>query len=225
MEITDRFVYIVAADPLARGGLAALIADAPGWQIAGQASPEQAQAELVSLSNPLPDLLIWDTGWQSVATLPIFSAIRQDNPTLSMLLLVEDTDSVAHFMAQFTAAAISGILLRSVEPERLIAALEAVAAGLMVFEPKLQVEPDPWFPITNTGTDSPPPRLPEPLTPRELDVLHLVAEGLPNKTIARRLAISEHTVKFHMNGILGKLNAQSRTQAVINAGRAGIIQV
>jgi two-component system, NarL family, nitrate/nitrite response regulator NarL len=224
MEITDRFVYIVAADPLARGGLAALIADAPGWQIAGQASPEQVQAELVNLSIPLPDLLIWDTGWQPAETLPIFSAIRQDNPTLSMLLLVEDAESAVHFVAQSTDAGISGILLRSVEPERLFAAMGAVAAGLMVFEPKLQVEPDPWFPLANTVPDSP-PRLPEPLTPRELDVLHLVAQGLPNKTIARRLAISEHTVKFHMNGILGKLNAQSRTQAVVNAGRAGIIQV
>ena len=63
----------------------------------------------------------------------------------------------------------------------------------------------------------------EPLTPRELEVLHLLAEGLPNKTIARRLAISDHTVKFHVNALLGKLQAQSRTEAVVRASRAGLV--
>jgi two-component system nitrate/nitrite response regulator NarL len=63
----------------------------------------------------------------------------------------------------------------------------------------------------------------EPLTPRELEVLRLVAEGLPNKTIAARLDISEHTVKFHVNTILGKLGVASRTEAVVRATRLGLI--
>jgi len=63
------------------------------------------------------------------------------------------------------------------------------------------------------------------LTARELDVLRLLAEGLPNKAIAQRLAISEHTVKFHLNAILGKLGAQSRTEAVVQAIRRGLIGV
>ena len=63
----------------------------------------------------------------------------------------------------------------------------------------------------------------EELTPRELEVLRLLAEGLPNKTIAHRLDISEHTVKFHVNSILSKLGAHSRTEAVINATRLGLI--
>ncbi len=68
-------------------------------------------------------------------------------------------------------------------------------------------------------------RLPlvEPLTPRELDVLRLLAEGLPNKTIAGRLNISKHTVKFHVNAILGKLGVASRTEAVVRATRMGLI--
>ena len=61
----------------------------------------------------------------------------------------------------------------------------------------------------------------EALTPRETEVLHLLAEGLANKAIARRLDISEHTVKFHVNAILGKLDAQSRTGAVVRAMRLG----
>ena len=63
----------------------------------------------------------------------------------------------------------------------------------------------------------------EPLTPRELEVLRLMAEGLPNKTIAARLEISEHTVKFHVNTILGKLGVASRTEAVVRATRLGLI--
>jgi len=61
------------------------------------------------------------------------------------------------------------------------------------------------------------------LTPRESEVLHLIAEGLPNKQIAQKLSISEHTVKFHVNAILTKLGAQSRTEAVVRATRAGLI--
>jgi two-component system nitrate/nitrite response regulator NarL len=68
------------------------------------------------------------------------------------------------------------------------------------------------------------PGLPvEDLTPRELEVLQLLAEGLPNKAIGLRLSISEHTVKFHVNAILGKLGAQSRTDAVVRATRLGLI--
>ena len=61
------------------------------------------------------------------------------------------------------------------------------------------------------------------MTTRELAVLRLVAEGLPNKTIAVRLGISEHTVKFHVNAILGKLGVASRTEAVVRATRLGLI--
>jgi DNA-binding NarL/FixJ family response regulator len=63
----------------------------------------------------------------------------------------------------------------------------------------------------------------DPLTPREQEVLQLLAEGLPNKVIAQRLTISEHTVKFHINAILGKLGAQSRTDAVVRATRSGLL--
>ncbi|MEX1019026.1 MAG: response regulator transcription factor, partial [Litorilinea sp.] len=105
--------------------------------------------------------------------------------------------------------------------EQLTAALHAASVGLRVLGPELlpprvgEFSPDA---IESEQTV-------EPLTPREMDVLQLLAQGLPNKSIARELAVSEHTVKFHMNSILSKLNAQSRTEAVVNAGRAGIIQV
>lgn len=62
----------------------------------------------------------------------------------------------------------------------------------------------------------------EPLTPRELEVLQLLAQGLPNKAIAERLGVSSHTVKFHVNAILSKLGARSRTEAVVLATQMGL---
>jgi len=70
-----------------------------------------------------------------------------------------------------------------------------------------------------------PPRLVEPLTPREHEVLVLVADGLRNREIANRLGISEHTVKFHLAAIFGKLGASSRTEVVRKAQRLGLIDV
>ncbi|HZY06001.1 MAG TPA: response regulator transcription factor, partial [Anaeromyxobacteraceae bacterium] len=69
----------------------------------------------------------------------------------------------------------------------------------------------------------PAPALDEPLTPRELEVLGLLAEGLPNKAIAARLGISEHTAKFHVNAILGKVGAESRSEAIVRAARLGLV--
>ena len=83
---------------------------------------------------------------------------------------------------------------------------------------------DPAFPASVLPTRSELSSSPtEELTPREMEVLQLVAEGLPNKQIATRLGISDHTVKFHVDAILGKLGAHSRTEAVTRAARLGLL--
>jgi DNA-binding NarL/FixJ family response regulator len=79
--------------------------------------------------------------------------------------------------------------------------------------------------ILTPRTRQPSERLDEPLTPREIEVLNLLAEGLPNKAIAARLGISDQTVKFHVSSICGKLPAKNRTDAVRRAIRRGIIAV
>ena len=84
-------------------------------------------------------------------------------------------------------------------------------------------------PIMDQGSDAQMPnhdsRIYEKLTPRELEVLALIAEGLPNKKIAQKLEISEHTIKFHVNAIIGKLGVESRTEAVTRAARLGILRL
>jgi DNA-binding NarL/FixJ family response regulator len=92
----------------------------------------------------------------------------------------------------------------------------AAAQGLVVIDPQTAVS---LLPSAEHSLAQP---LGE-LTPREVEVLQLLSEGLPNKAIASQLGISEHTVKFHVNAIMGKLGAQSRTDAVIRATRSGLI--
>jgi len=115
-----------------------------------------------------------------------------------------------------------GLLPREADGEELIAAVQAVHAGLLAIEPGIAArllaatEARPRPPL-ETGDSI------EELTPREVEVLSLLAEGIPNKAIARRLSISEHTVKFHVGSVLGKLNASSRTEAVRIGARRGLI--
>ena len=109
---------------------------------------------------------------------------------------------------------LAGVLPRAVEPVQLDAALRAVAAGLMVRAPG--VTPPAGF---GAAEDTP------PLTPREVEVLSLVGQGFTNKAVARRLGISVHTVKFHLEALFAKLDATSRAEAVAKGLRGGVIEV
>jgi two-component system nitrate/nitrite response regulator NarL len=209
----DNRVLIVADDPLARAGLAALLADREGCAIVGQIA---AEGELFGefareVDVYRPDALIWDLGWEvNPDGLPAF-----DDLDLPVIALLPEPD----LAGDVGAAGARGVLLRNASPERLIAALAAVIAGLVVIDPALA----PALTRARAGSR---PELPSAdLTPRELDVLRLLAEGLSNRAIALHLDISEHTVKFHLNAILDKLTAQSRTEAVVTAIRLGLITV
>jgi two-component system nitrate/nitrite response regulator NarL len=208
-------VLIVADDPLARAGLAALLADQPGCTVVGQVA-ESAEL-LASLDVYRPEVVVWDLGWDAASasssleeTLERLSDLGDAGP--SVVALIPDE---THAVEAQTAGA-HGLLLRDSGAELLVAALMAAAQGLVVLDPSLG---NPALGARDPSS----PSLVEELTPRELEVLELLAEGLPNKVIARRLGISDHTVKFHVNAVLGKLGAQSRTEAVVRATRLGLI--
>jgi len=109
---------------------------------------------------------------------------------------------------------LAGVLPRTVEPVLLDAALRAVAAGLVVRAPGA-ARPAGF----GAAEDTP------PLTPREVEVLALVGQGFTNKAVARRLGISVHTVKFHLEALFAKLDATSRAEAVAKGLRGGAIEV
>jgi DNA-binding NarL/FixJ family response regulator len=116
---------------------------------------------------------------------------------------------------------VRAVLPREVTPEQLRAALEAAAVGLVVVQPS---ELDTILPAT-VGSSTAVDELPEPLTRREREVLQMLAAGLGNKEIAVRLVISDHTVKFHVASILGKLGVSTRTEAVSAGIRRGLVML
>jgi two-component system, NarL family, nitrate/nitrite response regulator NarL len=192
-------VLIVGDDPLARGGLGILLSGEPGIEVVGQVSPGEAAGALESL---FPQVVIWDLGVNP-------RGVEGFVQGAEVLALVPDADLASEALS----AGARGILPRDIEVRRLAAAIQAVAAGLIVLESTLDLLRQP---VAS-------PELAEPLTPREVEVLQLLAEGLSNRRIGERLGISEHTAKFHVNAILGKLGAQGRTDAVMRAARLGLI--
>jgi DNA-binding NarL/FixJ family response regulator len=208
-------VLVVADNLLARAGLAALLGDSESINLVGQVAGSESLASDIDIYRP--GLLIWDFGWQPDEARAAFSALIDEagaDDMLPVLALLPDERLAADVAALLNLLPAGGLLLRETDSDQLVAALLALAMDLFVFDPLLHILP---------AQEAVPEPLAEPLTPRELEVLQLLAEGLANKMIARQLDISDHTVKFHVNAILTKLNAQSRTEAVVRATRLGLI--
>lgn len=190
-------VLIVSDDPWARAGLAGLLAEEPGIEVVGQVDSE------ADFALHQPEVLLWDLGpgladWRDL-DIPIVALVAEELQGARVL-----------------SAGARAVLLRESNPELLGAALVATARGLVVLEPTLLAHliptPDPDDLL-----------LSEPLTERELEVLQLLALSLSNKAVAQRLEISEHTAKFHVAQILGKLGVESRTEAVVRAVQLGLV--
>ena len=214
--MTDLRLLVVASDPLARAGLATLLADRPGFQIVGQIEGGGSLQDEIDVYQP--DLIVWDLGWDPQESLAWLEDLE---PTMTPHLPAEEIGIVALVSDDETAnsawsAGAHGLLFRNTTGDRLLAAISAVAGGLAAIEPELI---DLMMPAGTLDE----PVLIEDLTPRELEVLQLLAEGLANRAIAQQLGISEHTVKFHVNAIMKKTGAQSRTAAVMRATRLGLV--
>ena len=208
-------VAIVANDPLARAGLALLLAAETSLEIVAQLSLADWLADLHSEPsfNDWPDLpldvVIWDVGWNPMGTLP-----EEELFPLPVVALLPDETAVPHLWS----LGVQTMLRRDAAGEAIAAAVQAAQQGLAVLDPEFVTAVRP-----QTETPATTPDDVGELTPREHEVLALLAEGLTNKAIAHQLEISDHTVKFHVNAILSKLNAQSRTEAVVQATRLGLL--
>jgi DNA-binding NarL/FixJ family response regulator len=200
-------VLVVGEDPLARSGLAALLADAEDLTVAGQCAPDEA----ASLLRTTPaDVALWDTGVETPADLEALHEIADGGGPLLVVLTGGESR-----VPDLLGAGARGVLTRETDGARLMAALQAVGLGLVVVDERLSAGA-----LRRRAAAEP---LVESLTPRELEVLHLIGQGLSNRAIAARLGISEHTAKFHVNAILGKLGAQTRAEAVALGVRSGLL--
>ena len=204
--MTQLRVLVVSLDRLSRAGLAAVLDQQPGLTVVGQVSGDENALLPVEVYGP--DVIVWDVSWETASAMDNLRLLPENTPPLLALAATENQ------AAQARTAGAQALLSRDASPQALAAAIMALSHGLRVTDPALAVDSAPASP------GSGPPSL---LTPREHDVLRLLAEGLPNKGVASRLGVSEHTVKFHVNSIMGKLNAQSRTEAVTLATRLGLL--
>jgi DNA-binding NarL/FixJ family response regulator len=232
-------VFVVSAYPTVRAGLRALVQSHPGWTVAGEAgvgalvagSGQDATGATPADSDV--DVVLADLEAPTdPEVLGVLVGALQ--PRLGVVAIGDTGDGAgAAGTALGAARAIDalaalgvGILPRDATTEEIVAAIEAAASGLVALDRRLA--------LGLAGAVAAPPATSrsaagggevtgETLTPRELEVLQLVAQGLANKTIAARLRVSEHTAKFHVASIMTKLGAASRTEAVTLAARRGLL--
>ncbi|MBB4688235.1 response regulator [Amycolatopsis jiangsuensis] len=212
-------VLVVDDQDLIRAGLVALLGAAPGIDVVGEAGDgDEAVAEAARLS---PEVILMDirlpgldgvsaTGW-------ILAGPGAGKPRV-LILTVFDLDE---YVYRALRAGASGFLLKDSPPDTLIAGVQAVARGDMLFGPTVTRRLIEAY--TRTPPGEPAPGL-TGLTDRELEVLRLVGTGMPNADIAGRLGVSEATVKTHLNRLMTKLGISSRAQAVVVAYETGLVR-
>ena len=200
-------ILVAAETAVARAGLEAVIAQSPAFSLAGSADPA-GLAERIRELQPDVVLLehrgaIEDTIEPLLAAGPIF-------------VLLTDREDAAAILAS-PRSGLRAVLPLDAAAHEILAAIAAVIEGLFVLHPDLLAS----LPVAGPAQA---PLAPDaPLTPREIEVLRMLAEGLANKNIAWKLGISEHTVKFHITSIFTKLNVSSRAEAVATGMRRGLI--
>ncbi|MGD0619232.1 MAG: response regulator transcription factor [Bryobacteraceae bacterium] len=172
---------------------------------AGLESMVRSSGSLALSDEASADVLLFDDNGGSL-----------DSPALPTVALMDVADSSAVNSA--VRSGVRGVISRDAGAEEIEAAVQAVHAGLVVVLPEF---------LQQLLPEAPPAfeTLAEPLSDRELEVLGLLVEGLSNKLIAHRLFISEHTVKTHVTSILAKLGVSSRTEAVSQAIRRGLVML
>ncbi len=203
-------IRVLLADDHAvvREGLAAMIGRRPDMEVVAEAENGVRAVELARQHRP--DVILMDLRMPQMGGVEALSAIRAEQPGARVIVLTTfDGDEDIYRALQAGAQA---YLLKDTPRDELLDAIRAVHQGLRRIPPEVAAK----LAERVTAPD---------LTPRELDVLRLVALGQSNKEIAAALTIAEGTVKIHVNNLLGKLGAASRTQAVTEALKRGLIHL
>ncbi len=206
-----RNIRVVVADDhrVVRDGLCYLLGQEPGVEVVGEAGDGRQAVDVVAATRP--DVLLLDLympGLDGHAVL----AMLCGTPHLPAVVVLTSATGDEHLVRAMQAGATS-YLLKTAAGDDVIAAVRAAAAGTASLSPELLTR------LTQAIRLPPPPDPLEPLSPRERDVIELIARGHSNRQIARDLMIGEQTVKTHVRSILAKLGLQDRVQAAIFALR------
>ena len=204
----------------------AMLASEPNLEVVGEAQDGREALDLCRLLQP--DLVLMDVRMPELDGLEATREIKAERPDTNVLVLTtyEDPD----YLFEAVKAGAAGYVIKDATKRELVDAVRKALDG----QPSLD-EPLAMRLLQRLGSEgrliAVPPRgsatslepLPEPLTPRELDVLRLLARGLTNREISRELVVSAATVKVHIEHLLAKLEVSDRTQAAVRASRAGLL--
>jgi DNA-binding NarL/FixJ family response regulator len=212
-------VLLVDDDDLMRAGLKAVLSSDARVEVVGEAGSGRAAVEQVRALHP--DLVLMDVRMPDLDGIAATREVTAASPDVKVVILTTFEQDDYIFGALNAGA--SGFLLKRSGPEELLAAIHTVAAGDSLLSPSVTrtvIDRMARQPTPEIG----PSRLLDSLTPREREVLVLLARGLSNSEIAAELVIEESTVKTHVKRILMKLRLRDRIQAVVFAYESGIVQ-
>ena len=212
-------VLLVDDQAIVRSGLKLALADADDLSVVGEAGDGREAIEQTRVTRP--DVVLMDVRMPRLDGISATEGVLAASPTTRVLMLSTFGEDEEVFGALRAGA--SGYLLKDAEPRDIVAAIRAVHAGESVVAPGVTRSLIDAALTATPTTPRPGPALDEVLSPRELEVLRLLATGRSNQQIARDLYLSEPTVKTHVSAMLGKLGLRSRVQAVVLAYETGLV--
>jgi DNA-binding NarL/FixJ family response regulator len=214
-------IRVVVADDqeIVREGFAALLATQPDLAVAGIAADGEEAVRICRTEHP--DVVLMDVRMPGIDGIEATRQLTGDGDSHPRVLMLTTFD-LDEYVYEALAAGASGFLLKDVTAERLFEAVRVVAAGEALLAPAVTRRLIAEFARLRPQLPTQPERLGE-LTPRETEVLRLVAEGLSNAEIAERLVVTKETVKTHVSRILAKLDLRDRGQAVVLAYESGLV--
>jgi DNA-binding NarL/FixJ family response regulator len=208
-------VVVVDDHEVVRGGFAAMLATQPDFTVVGTAA-DGAEAVRVC-AQERPDVVVMDVRMPVMDGIEATRALAKTGRPRVLILTTFDLDE---YVFDALRAGASGFLLKDVTAERLFEAVRVIAAGEALLAPTVTTRLIGEF--TRLKPRNTAPSL-AALTPRETEVLTLIAQGLSNTEIAASLVVTEETVKTHVSRVLGKLGLRDRTQAVVVAYESGLV--
>lgn len=208
-------IVLVDDQNLVRQGIQTLLDLEPDLEIVGVAGDGQEALDVVAQCRP--DVVLMDIRMPKMDGVAATRLLHERYPEIGVIILTTFDDD--EYVFEGLKAGARGYMLKDVNSDDIAAAVRTVAAGEALIQPSIARKVVAEF--SRLAAVSPPPLAPppliEPLSERELEVLHALAEGLSNREIAARLVITEGTVKNHVSSLLAKLDVRDRTQAVLKA--------
>ncbi len=223
----DRIRILIVDDhALFRVGISNILSREREFDVVGEAADGRAAVEMVTMVSP--NIVLMDLSLPAPGGLDTTQRIRREFPAIAVVVMAQDEDEESLFASIKAGAA--AFVIKDISPEDLIHVIRRVSQGEFLINDKVFSKPavasrvlKEFRELAVYGQEAQP--IFAPLSPREVEILDNIAQGMTNKQVAYALSISEQTVKNHMSSILRKLAVNDRTQAVVYAMRQGWIKM